>query len=61
MSYANAQRAIYGEMWRPANLRIKEPELEKAKNQLMKGYIDSMKSVYGKAEALALNEELLVF
>src|SRR5690606_17032087 len=36
--YAQAQKAVYGEMWRPANIRIKDDELEKAKNQVMKGY-----------------------
>ena len=55
-NYAAAQKAIYGEMWRPANLVIKEAELEKAKNQVMKGYVDSLKTVHGKAEALAMNE-----
>lgn len=55
-SYSSAQKAVYGEMWRPSNIRIKEDELEKAKNQVMKGYVDSLKTVYGKAQALAINE-----
>jgi zinc protease len=33
-------------------------ELQKAKNQVMKGYVDSLKTVHGKSEALALNETL---
>lgn len=54
--YAQAQKAVYGEMWRPANIRIKDDELEKAKNQVMKGYVDALKTAHGKAYALALNE-----
>lgn len=52
------QRALYGELWRPRNLLIHENELKKAKNQVMKGYVDSLKTIHGRAEALALNEVL---
>lgn len=55
-NYAQAQKAVYGEMWRPANIRIKDAELEKAKNQVMKSYVDALKTVQGKAYALAANE-----
>lgn len=57
-SQAKAQQAVLAEMWRPRNLKIKEAELDKAKNQVMKGYVDSLKTAHGKAEALALNEIL---
>ncbi len=54
--YSQAQKAVYGEMWRAANIKIKDAELEKAKNQVMKGYVDALKTVHGKAQALAINE-----
>lgn len=57
-NFAAAQRAVYGEMWRPRNLLVSDEELQKAKNQVMKGYVDSLKTVHGKAETLALNEVL---
>jgi zinc protease len=53
-----AERAVRGEMWRPANLMITAEELQKAKHQVMKSYVDSLKTIHGKAEALALNEIL---
>jgi zinc protease len=53
-----AQRALYGEMWRPAHMVIKPDELQKAKNQVMKSYVDGLKTVQGRAEALAVNEVL---
>jgi zinc protease len=57
-SYYKAQRAIYAEMWRPRSLKISDLELQKVKNQVMKGYVDGLKTVHGRAEALALNEVL---
>lgn len=55
-SFDRAQRAAFGEMWRPRNLRITDVELQKAKNQVMKSYVDGLKTIHGKAEALAINE-----
>jgi zinc protease len=57
-NFSTVERAVFGEMWRPRNLAITEQELQKAKNQIMKSYVDSLKTVHGKAEALALNEIL---
>ena len=57
-SFDRAQRAVYGEMWRPRNVLVTEEELQKAKNQVMKSYVDGLKTIHGKAEALALNEIL---
>lgn len=58
VSADTAYRSILGEMWRPRNLLVSDAELQKAKNQVMKSYVDSLKTVHGKAEALALNEIL---
>ena len=58
VKFPKAQKAVFGEMWRPRNLLVSDSELQKAKNQLMKGYVDGLKTVHGKASALALNETL---
>jgi zinc protease len=58
MASGKAQKSVIAEMWRPRNLPIKDAELEKAKNQVMKSYVDALKTVHGKAEALALNETM---
>lgn len=57
-NFATAERAIMGELWRPRNILVKPDELQKAKNQVMKSYVDSLKTIHGKAEALAMNETL---
>ena len=56
--FAKAQRAAYGEVWRPRHLGVTALELEKAKNQIMKDYIDGLKSIHGKAESIALNQTI---
>lgn len=56
--FLNAQRAVYGEMWRPRNLKITASELERARNQILMAQVESLKSIHGKAEALATNEIL---
>jgi len=56
--FQKSERAVFGELWRPRNVLVSDDELQKAKNQVMKGYVDSLKTVHGKAEALALNEIL---
>lgn len=58
VTYSKAERAVMGEMWRPRNLVVSDAELQKAKNQVMKQYVDGLKTVHGRAEALALNETL---
>lgn len=54
----NAIKTVKDEMWRPRNLLVSKEELKKAKNQVMKSYVDSLKTIHGRAEALALNETL---
>lgn len=49
---------IYSEIWKIRNELVKEKELEKAKTQVLTDYIDSLKTVAGKARALAVNEIL---
>ena len=56
--YKKAEKSIYGEMWHPRNLLVSDDELQKAKNQVMKTYVDGLKTIHGKAEALAMNETL---
>jgi zinc protease len=56
--FMKAQRAVYGEIWRPRSKLVDPKELQKAKNQVMKSYVDSLKTIQGKAEALAMNEIL---
>ena len=58
VSYQKVERAVMGELWRPRNLVVSDEELQKAKNQVMKQYVDGLKTVHGRAEALALNETL---
>jgi zinc protease len=55
-SLDQAQKSVLGEMWRPRNLVVKADELQKAKNQVMKSYVDGLKTAHGRAEALAINE-----
>ncbi len=54
--FNRAQRAVYGEVWRPRHLVVSANELEMAKNQTLKDLVDGLKTVHGKAEALAANE-----
>ena len=57
-NFTKVERGIMGELWRPRNMLVKPEELQKAKNQIMKTYVDSLKTIHGKGEALALNETL---
>lgn len=56
--FLSAQRSIYAEMWRPRNILISAAELERARNQIIVSQVDSLKTLHGKAEALASNEIL---
>jgi zinc protease len=58
LQFLNAQRAVYGEMWRPRNIKVTDDELERARNQILMAQVESLKSIQGKAEALATNEIL---
>lgn len=57
--FDEALRIVYGEMWKARNQLIPDKELEKAKNALLVSYIDELKTVNGKANALALNELMM--
>ncbi len=56
--FLSTQRSIYGEMWRPRHLPVSAAELERARNQIVVSQVESLKTLHGKAEALATNEIL---
>lgn len=56
--FKKAERAALGVIWRPRKMMVTADELQKAKNQVMKGYVDGLKTIHGRAEALALNETI---
>lgn len=47
---------VYNEIWKLRNSLVTPKELEKAKTQVMKDLVDSLKTMDGKARALAVNE-----
>ncbi len=49
-------RSIYAEIYRARNALVTPQELEKVRNQVMKGYVDAMKTIEGKARVLAYAE-----
>ena len=46
----------YNELWKLRNQKATDKELRKAKTQVMKDLVDSLKTMDGKARALAVNE-----
>ncbi|NUN06935.1 MAG: insulinase family protein [Bdellovibrio sp.] len=46
----------YNEIWKMRNQKVSDKELEKAKTQVMKDLVDGLKTMDGKARALAVNE-----
>lgn len=56
--FKKAERSALGVIWRPRKMMVSDDELQKAKNQVMKGYVDGLKTIHGRAEALALNETI---
>ncbi|MCB0394677.1 MAG: insulinase family protein [Bdellovibrionales bacterium] len=58
-SFDQATKIVLGELWRSRNQKYDEKEVEKAKNSVLVSYVDSLKSSYGKAYALGLNEVLM--
>ncbi len=54
--YQKAANLIYAELWQVRNKPVVELELIKARNMVMKHYIEGLKTIAGKAHALALNE-----
>lgn len=55
-SYEEARKSTLGVIFQVRNKLVSESELQKAKNQIMKSLVDSLKTVHGKAHSLALNE-----
>lgn len=51
-----ALSAVYGELYKMRTQLVSDDELEKAKNQVMFDYVNGLKTVAGKAQALAANE-----
>ncbi len=51
-------RAIVDEVAKLQKEAVADKELQKAKNQVMKSYVDSLQTISGKARALASNEIL---
>lgn len=47
---------IEGEVWRVKNQTISEKEIEKAKTQVMKSYVDGLKTIGSRARLLAMTE-----
>ena len=53
-----ALTAVYAELYKLRKTPVSDAELEKAKNQVMFGYVEGLKTVSGKARAMAVNEIL---
>ncbi len=58
-SVKEVQKIVLGEIWSARNKLYQEGELKKARTQVIKSYVDSLKTIHGKASALGLNETLL--
>jgi len=53
-----AMNSVFSELYKLRTHLVKPRELEKAKNQVMKSYVDSLKTISGKARSIASNEIL---
>ncbi|MDZ4660504.1 MAG: pitrilysin family protein [Pseudomonadota bacterium] len=51
-------QGIFGEIWRVKQILISEEELQKAKNSVMTDYVNSLKTIHGKGNIIAMNETL---
>jgi len=58
-SHDDTLQALFGEIWDSRNRLYSDKELLKAKNQLMKSYVEGLKTVSGRAFSLAFNEVAL--
>jgi zinc protease len=56
---AAVTKGVYGILWRARNQLFDEKEVQKARNQIMYDYVSALKTLDGKARALAINEILL--
>lgn len=54
----SAEKAIYAELYKLRSGKVTDKELEKAKNQIMADYVNSLKTVHNKARQIATNEVL---
>ncbi|NQY99711.1 MAG: insulinase family protein [Bdellovibrionales bacterium] len=53
-----AEKIIFSELYKLRTKPVSEKELQKAKNQIMADYVSGLKTVHGKANAIAINEIL---
>lgn len=53
---SSALESVYNEVYKMRTQKVTDKELEKAKTQVMKDYVDSLRTMDGKARALAVNE-----
>lgn len=53
---SSALESVYNEIYKMRTQKVTDKELEKAKTQVMKDYVDSLRTMDGKARALAVNE-----
>ena len=51
-------QGTFGEIWRLKQVLVSEEELQKAKNAVMTDYVNSLKTIHGKANTIAMNETL---
>lgn len=49
---------VYNEVWKMRNQKISDEDLQKLKTQVLKEHVDSLRTMDGKARALAVNEIL---
>jgi zinc protease len=52
-------RIVQGEIWNARNKLFSDEDLQKAKNQVMKGYVDFLKTIHGKAHGIGMAEVTL--
>jgi zinc protease len=55
---SRAEKIIFSELYKLRTKPVTEKELQKAKNQVMADYVGGLKTVHGKAKAIAINEIL---
>ncbi|MEK2687962.1 M16 family metallopeptidase [Bdellovibrio sp. GT3] len=56
ISHKETLDVVYNEIWKLRNQKVTDAELAKAKTQVIKDLVDSLKTMDGKARALAVNE-----
>ncbi|MBO9667096.1 MAG: insulinase family protein [Bdellovibrio sp.] len=56
IDYKESLDVVYNELYKMRTVKVSDSELEKAKTQVMKDLVDSLKTMDGKARALAVNE-----